>query len=126
MGEDDRIAFNENFKEAEHDSTLFITSFGTPFYVLKLMLLILLLKRLFKNCPKVLKKLHKLASRNILIRFFLQTYYDINLYAMINLATADWSPERAVITYSNILSCIVLACSILVPFILVMIHIKVG
>ena len=44
-----------------------------------------------------------------MIRFFMQTYYDLELYSLINLATADWSPDRAVITYSNIFSVIVLA-----------------
>ena len=124
LGEDDKVAFNENFMDAEHVSTLFITSFGTPFYVFKLMMVILLIKRCFINRPSIHSKLDKLASRNGLIRFYMQTYYDINLYALINLATADWSPERAIVTYSNILSCILLACSILIPFILVMIHIK--
>ena len=97
------MAFNENFKDAEHDSTLFITSFGTPFYIFKLMVVILLIKRCFIKRPRIHSKLDKLVSKNGLIRFYLQTYYDINLYAMINLATADWSPERAIVTYSNIL-----------------------
>ena len=61
-----------------------------------------------------------------MIRFFLQTYYDLDLYAMINLATADWSPDRAVITYSNILSCIVLVTVVLVPFVLIRVHTKAG
>ena len=56
----------------------------------------------------------------------MQTYYDLDLYAMINLATADWSPDYAVITYSNILSCIVLVSVVFVPFVLVWVHMKAG
>ena len=71
LGEDDKVAFNENFKDAENDSTLFITSFGTPFYVFKLMMVILLIKRCFIKRPSIHSKLDTLASRNSLIRFYM-------------------------------------------------------
>ena len=62
LGEDDKEPFNENFELAGHESNLFILSFGTPFYILKVMILILLVKQCFVKRPSVYSKLHSLAS----------------------------------------------------------------
>ena len=62
MGEDDKEPFNDNFELAGHESNLFILSFGTPFYMLKVMILILLVKQCFVNRPSVYIKLDGLAS----------------------------------------------------------------
>ena len=47
LGEDDKVPFNSNFENTGHESNLFITSFGTPFYYLKIYFIILLVKRCF-------------------------------------------------------------------------------
>ena len=71
LDEDDKVPFNTNFEFAGHESNLFITSFGTPFYYLKAIIIIMLVKRLFAKCPWIHEKLNNLANQNGLIRFFL-------------------------------------------------------
>ena len=43
-----------------------------------------------------------------------------------NLATADWAPNSALVMYSNILSCLVNTCNILVALAIIFYHIKAG
>ena len=48
------------------------------------------------------------------------------LYSTVNLARADWSSESVAVMYSNILSCIVFAGSIVIVLALVLVHLKAG
>ena len=48
------------------------------------------------------------------------------LYSIVNIARADWSSESVAVMYSNILSCIVFAGSILIALALVLVHLKAG
>ena len=61
LSADDRVPLNTNFELAGHDSCLFILSIGTPWYYLLLLILVLLIKCLFKRCPRISQKLDMLA-----------------------------------------------------------------
>ena len=48
------------------------------------------------------------------------------VYSTVNIARADWSSESSAVMYSNILSYIVFASSILIALALVLVHLKAG
>ena len=70
LSEDDRVAFDSHFELAGHDSVLFILSIGTPWHYFMLMIFVLVLKLIFRKCPRVYQKLDSIANTNIFIRFY--------------------------------------------------------
>ena len=65
-----------------------------------------------------------MANSNGLIRLFIQTYLDFDLYAKVNVVTADWKTSDPAIQFSNILSLIVVILDIILPFLINCIHLK--
>ena len=90
LEEDDKVPYNSNFELAGHEANLFILGIGTLWYVLYFLILVMLLKLLFRKQPRVYQKLHKLATLNSLVRFHMQAFFNLCLCAIVNIETADW------------------------------------
>ena len=60
-------------------------------------------------------------------RIFIQTYYELDLYAKVNVTAAIWSSENPIaVTISNIAAVVIFALCIIVPIWMICFHLKEG
>ena len=60
-------------------------------------------------------------------KILIQTYYDLDLYAKVNVTAAIWSSKNPIaVTISNIASIIILALCVIFPLLIICFHLKEG
>ena len=91
-------AFSGNFFDAGYDSFLIIPCLGTMFYMLGGHVLLIVLSLLVYLLARAIKKLQKLHTKlnyylyfNGLIRLYVEVFFDVALFAFLNLKHVDWS-----------------------------------
>ena len=99
-------------------------NFGTSQYIITVILLGTLLKCCLKRYPRIKNRLDRLVNSNVLVRLFIQVYYDLDIVAKVNIASADWSTNNPTILFSNILSVIVIILDVILPIVINCIHLR--
>ena len=76
---------------------------------------------------RIKRWIEKLANFSTISRLFIQTYFDLVIYAQVNLISAVWSSENpTAVTFSNILAIVVLTLCFLAPLLIICFHLKKG
>ena len=118
-------ALNRFFLRVGFETCLLIMNIGTLMHGLILLVLGLVIKPLFRKCARLHKFLHGLTSVAILLRFFIQTYFDFILLSMVNISTAEWSSgTHGAVIYSNLFSIFSFIACILMPIVLICRYMK--
>ena len=119
--------FNEYFERAGHEDSLFVANIGLPMYVLFILVMGQLLKLVFLRIPFVKKRLDRFTNLNGFQRFFLQLYYELALYALVEAATIPlWTSKNSAVKFSHALTIIVLICIALLPLVILCGHMLAG
>ena len=117
--------FSLNFKNAGFDSSLMVPELGTIFYMLLGSLALALVHVLLMGITLLFPKASCLSDRvrnylywNGSIRFFMETYLDFALLALLNVKELDWDLDFWSVRLSNYLAIIVtvLTCTLPVFF----------
>ena len=127
LDEIDSEPLNEYFERAGHEGSLFVANVGLPMYVLSILTIAQLLKLVFMKITFVKKRLDGFTNLNGFQRFFLQLYYEVALYAMVEAASRPlWQSENSTVKFSHALTIIVLVCIAVLPFVILCGHMKAG
>ena len=86
----------------------------------------LLLNLVGKKIPKVHRASSKISTFlywNGIIRFFIESYLDFAVCALINLKEINWEDDLSAVYYNNVLTFLTVVCLGLIPIILVVFYI---
>ena len=118
-----------NFQESGFETTLWIPGIGSLFYFFVAYIIASLCyivfniaSKLCKRGKKIRKKMSKYFFWNGLIRLWMEAYFDLILYSIINEETLFWDRKLFYLTVSNILSLICLGLSSVLPLIFLLYH----
>ena len=116
--------FSPSFELCDYESTLLIINASSTVWMYKAHLAMLivfatlfwLINRCCKSrkdsckskrqCDGLIKKIESYFFWNGLIRFFMETWLELALVAVLNMRTVNWSTPSRTVTYSNILAVI--------------------
>ena len=122
--------FSLNFQMAGYDSVFIIPSLGLVYYTILAISLVVLIYFMLKPCAskcggrikKVRKAIRKRLFWNSIIRFFIESFLELGMCAIMNVKTLFWHQGLYSLGFNNVFAFFVTLAIIILPVALIIIY----